>query len=53
MHDAWEAPPLDNDEGMNMPDIDYSELDAYETAYLEAVRDGLTFWQVAFPWLRG
>jgi len=32
MHDAWEAPPLDNDEGMNIPDIDYSELDACETA---------------------
>jgi hypothetical protein len=52
MHDAWNEDPLDTDAGMNIAGIDYTPLDDYETAYLDAVRDGLKFWQVAFPWLR-
>jgi hypothetical protein len=51
MHDAWQADPLDNDAGMNIPDIDYSPLAEYDTAYLNAVSRALTFWRVAFPWL--
>lgn len=51
MHDAWESEPLDNDAGMNIPDIDYSPLVAYESSYLDEVSKALTFWRVAFPWL--
>lgn len=50
MHDAWNADPLNDDAGMNIPDIDYMPLAAYETAYLDAVRRALTFWRVALSW---
>ena len=48
MRDAWNAKPLDNDSGMNIPDIDYTLLEKYEQAYLDAVRRSLKFWRVAF-----
>ncbi|MFN8160892.1 MAG: hypothetical protein U0R52_07605 [Solirubrobacterales bacterium] len=51
MRDAWNAPPLDDDTGMNLPDIDCSSLERFETAYLEAVPRALRFWRVAFPWI--
>lgn len=28
MHEAWQAPPLDNDAGMNISGIDYAALKA-------------------------
>jgi hypothetical protein len=39
MHQAWTAPPLDNDAGMNIPPsvIDLRSLHEHETAYLKAV----------------
>ncbi|TVZ84816.1 hypothetical protein FB157_12083 [Streptomyces sp. BK340] len=39
MREAWAAPPLDNDAGMNIPPsvIDLRGLREHETAYLEAV----------------
>lgn len=51
MRDAWNAEPLGDDGGMNIPDIDYTPLADYEQAYLEAARDSLGFWRVAFPGL--
>ncbi len=43
MRDAWNAPPLNNDTGMNIPPsiIDLSPLRDHETAYLDAVREHL------------
>jgi hypothetical protein len=38
MHDAWEAPPLDNDAGMNITHLDYAELKQPEEDYLTAVK---------------
>lgn len=49
MRDAWNGPPLDDDAGMNIDDVDYSSLAAHEVAYLDAVGDALTFRRVAFP----
>lgn len=46
MRDAWNAPPLDNDAGMNIPDIDYTPLKEYEQAYLDAVKQSLKFWRL-------
>lgn len=39
MNQAWTAPPLDNDAGMNIPPsvIDLRSLREHETAYLNAV----------------
>jgi hypothetical protein len=48
MHKAWEGPPLDNDPGMNISDIDYSELDAPRADYLAAMESDLRFMRVAF-----
>ncbi len=48
MREAWKADPLDNDSGMNIPDIDYEPLKTYERAYLDAVHRSLRFWRVAF-----
>lgn len=43
MHDAWNAPPTDADEAMNIPPdvIDLSSLAPDENAYIEAVRTHL------------
>ena len=47
MHKAWEAPPLDNDAGMNISDIDYSDLKAPQAEYLAAIKNDLRFCRVA------
>lgn len=52
MREAWQAPPLDNDAGMNIAGIDYSELTTPQDEYLEAVKTDMSFWRVAFPRLR-
>ncbi len=49
MRDAWNAPPLDNDPGMNIPDIDFSGLGPFETAYIREVAKALEFWRMALP----
>ena len=43
MHEAWEAPPTDSDNGMNISHklVDLSSLSPYEAAYIEAVRTHL------------
>jgi hypothetical protein len=43
MHDAWEAPPLDNDAGMNITHLDYAELKQPEEDYLTAVKTDVSF----------
>ncbi len=48
MREAWNAPPLDNDAGMNISDINYHELERPQAAYLDAMKDDLRFWRVAF-----
>jgi hypothetical protein len=52
MHDAWEAPPLDNDAGMNIAHIDYSKLAEPEREYLDAVKKDVTFTMIASAGLR-
>ena len=52
MHKAWDTAPLDNDAGMNITDIDYTDLRAPQDDYLEAVKRDMTFWRVAIPMLR-
>jgi hypothetical protein len=52
MHDAWTAPPLDNDAGMNVSGIDYAGLSGPQRDYLDAVRQDMRWWRVAFPYLR-
>jgi hypothetical protein len=50
MHEAWISPPLEADEGMNIPDIDYSPLEAFERAFLAAARDDLSWWSEIRWW---
>lgn len=38
IHDAWEAPPLENDAGMNITHLDYAELKQPEEDYFTAVK---------------
>lgn len=52
MREAWKAPPLDNDAGMNISGIDYHELEQPQIDYLDAMKDNLRFWRVAFARLR-
>lgn len=52
MHKAWDSAPLDNDAGMNITDIDYTDLRAAQDEYLEAAKKDMTFWRVAIPKLR-
>jgi hypothetical protein len=52
MHEAWVAPALDNDAGMNIAGIDYAKLKTPEAEYLDAVKKDMTFWRVAIPKLR-
>lgn len=48
MREAWKAPALDNDAGMNISDINYDELQQPRADYLEAMKANLGFWRVAF-----
>lgn len=52
MREAWTASPLDNDAGMNITDIKYDELKPLQTEYLDAMKDNLAFWRVAFKRFR-
>jgi hypothetical protein len=52
MRTAWNAPPLDNDAGMNITDIKYDELEPREAEYLDAMKSNLGFWRVAFRRIR-
>ncbi len=52
MREAWKAPPLDNDAGMNISDINYDALKQPQTDYLDAMKDNLRFRRVAFVRLR-
>ena len=52
MHEAWKAPPLDNDAGMNIAGIDYSGLDGPQREFLDAVGADMRWWRVALPYLR-
>jgi hypothetical protein len=49
MHDAWNAPPTDTDDAMNIPPdvIDLSSLTPHENAYIDTVRTHL---QRLVPW---
>ena len=49
MREAWQAPALDNDAGMNITGIDYGALEAPQNQYLDAVKSDMTFWRVALP----
>jgi hypothetical protein len=50
MHEAWESDPLEVDAGMNVPDIDYTALVSFEEAYLDAVKDDLSWWNEIRWW---
>lgn len=52
MHEAWEAPPLDNDAGMNITHINYGKLAEPEKQYLDAVKKDVTFKRIASSGLR-
>ncbi|MGI8430369.1 MAG: hypothetical protein ACR2OB_13965 [Solirubrobacteraceae bacterium] len=52
MSEAWKAPPLDNDAGMNISDINYDALKQPQTDYLDAMKDNLRFRRVASVRLR-
>jgi hypothetical protein len=52
MREAWKAPPLDNDAGMNISDINYDALKQPQIEYLDAMRNNLRFWRVACVRLR-
>ena len=52
MREAWKAPPLDNDAGMNIGDIHYDELKQPQVEYLDAMKKNLRFWRVACVRLR-
>lgn len=52
MHEAWDATPFDSDAGMNIAGIDYKDLRTPQDDYLEALKQDMTFWRVAFPKLR-
>ena len=49
MREAWLEPPVEEDSGMNMPDLGLSALTPYESAYLDEVVHHLAFWP---RWLR-
>jgi hypothetical protein len=48
IHDAWSEAPIDNDGGMNMPDLGLSQLDGWERAFLAAASNHLS----VVPWRR-
>ncbi len=42
MRDAWNRPPITHDYEMNVPGgLDFSPLEPFERAFLDAVRDDL------------
>jgi hypothetical protein len=46
MHDAWEQDPITDDTQMNIPGgLDFSTLDEFEQAYLDAVADDLAWYR--------
>ena len=49
MQEAWLEPPIEDDSGMNMPDLGLAALVPYESAYLDEVMHHLSFWP---RWLR-
>lgn len=47
MKDAWDAEPIETDAEMNMEvPLDYSVLDSYVQAYLDAVKQDVPWWKV-------
>jgi hypothetical protein len=44
IHEAWRASAPAKDEQMNMPDLGLGELAEAEAAFLEVVRDHLSWW---------
>lgn len=44
MHDAWLERAIEGDSEMNIPDLGFSALSTYESAYLNEVVDHLSFW---------
>jgi hypothetical protein len=48
IHDAWSEVPIDDDSGMNMPDLGLAELEQWEKAFLSAAGDHLSL----VPWRR-
>lgn len=52
MREAWQGPPLNDDPGMNIGDIDYQGLEQPQIDYLAAMKDNVRFWRVAFGHLR-
>jgi hypothetical protein len=46
MHDAWKREPVTDDKDMNVPGgLDFSALDEFEKAYLDAVAEDLTWYR--------
>jgi hypothetical protein len=46
MHDAWKRNPVTDDKDMNVPGgLDFSSLDQFETAYLDAVAEDLAWYR--------
>ena len=52
MRESWNVPPLDNDAGMNISDIEYDGLKPLQSEYLGAMKTNLAFWRVAFKRFR-
>jgi hypothetical protein len=50
MREAWKAPPLEADSGMNIADIDYTALETFEESYIDAVKDELSWWNEILWW---
>jgi hypothetical protein len=48
IHNAWAEEPVNDDSGMNMPDLGLKQLEQFEQAYLSATSDHLS----VIPWLR-
>ena len=46
MREAWEREPVKGDRDMNVPGgLDFSKLEPFEKAYLDAVADDLAWWR--------
>ena len=45
MHDSWKTGGAERDEQMNIADIDFTRIDPFETAYLDAVKNDLPWWK--------
>jgi hypothetical protein len=46
IHQSWLKPPTSSDAGMNIADIDLSELEPLQEAFMRAIRDDLSCWPV-------